>query len=72
MVAKKISSKAVKATPAFDISKLKPGGRVMYAQPIFDVIARGNAVEMRQLATAARSYIKEVQAAIDKLEAKVK
>jgi hypothetical protein len=72
MVAKKISKKTViKATPAFDLSKLKPGGRVMYAQPIWDVIASGNAVEMRQLATAARSYIKEVQAAIDKLEGKM-
>lgn len=71
MVAKKISKKAViKATPAFDPSKLRPGGRVMYAQPIWDVIASGNLAEMRQLAATARSYVKEVQAAIDKLEGK--
>jgi Domain of unknown function (DUF1843) len=68
MVAKKASKKTtIKATPAFDLSKLKPGGRVMYAQPIWDVIASGNAAEMRKLATSARSYVKEVQAAIDKL-----
>jgi hypothetical protein len=72
MVAKKISKAAIKATPAFDISRLRPGGRVMYAQPIWDAIARGNVVEMRQLATAARSYIKEVQAAIAKLEGKIR
>lgn len=72
MVAKKISRKAViKATPAFDLSKLKPGNRVMYAQPIWDVIASGNAVEMRKLATTARSYVKELQTAIAKLEGKI-
>jgi hypothetical protein len=72
MVAKIAKKAAVrKATPAFDLSKLRPGGRVMYAQPIWDVIASGNAAEMRRLATSARSYVKEVQAAIDKLEAKI-
>ncbi|HEX8843377.1 MAG TPA: DUF1843 domain-containing protein [Pyrinomonadaceae bacterium] len=74
MVTKKVAKKAtarVKATPAFDLSKLKPGGRVMYGQPIWDVIASGNAAEMRKLATAARSYVKEVQTALDKLEREI-
>jgi Domain of unknown function (DUF1843) len=74
--AKKATTRAVKktslkATRAFDLSKLRPGGRVMYGQPIWDVIARGNAVEMRQLATSARSYVKEVQTALDKLEREI-
>jgi hypothetical protein len=72
MVAKKASKKAatkVRATSGFDLSKLT-GAHVMYAQPIWDAVARGNAAEMRQLATTARSYVKDLQAAINKLEGK--
>ena len=68
--AKKASTK-IKATPAFDLSKLKPGGHVMYGIPIRDAIASGNIQEMKKIAASARQYVKEVQLALDKLEGKI-
>ena len=42
-----------------------------YGPPIREAIARGDAAEMRRVATSARQWIKDAQAALDKLEAKL-
>lgn len=42
-----------------------------YGPPIREAIARGDAAEMRKVAASARKWIKDAQAALDKLEAKL-
>ena len=42
-----------------------------YGPPIREAIARGDAAEMRKVAAGARKWIKDAQAALDKLEAKL-
>jgi hypothetical protein len=39
-----------------------------YGPPIREATARGDAAEMRRVAASARKWIKDVQAALDKLE----
>ena len=48
------------------------GGAVPpYGPPIREAMARGDAAEMRQVAASARKWIKDAQAALDKLEQKL-
>jgi uncharacterized protein DUF1843 len=42
-----------------------------YGPPIREAIARGDAAEMKKVAASARKWIKDAQAALDKLDAKL-
>ena len=42
-----------------------------YGPPIREAMARGDAAEMRKVAASARKWIKDAQAALDKLEQKL-
>lgn len=42
-----------------------------YGPPIREAMARGDQAEMRRVAASARKWIKDAQAALDKLEAKL-
>ncbi|HLL13664.1 MAG TPA: DUF1843 domain-containing protein [Pyrinomonadaceae bacterium] len=46
----------------------RTGALPPYGQGIRDAIARGDAGEMKRVATSARKYVKDVQAALDKLD----
>lgn len=39
-----------------------------YGPPIKEAIARGNVAEMKKLAASTRKWLKDVQAALDRLE----
>jgi Domain of unknown function (DUF1843) len=75
MATKKSAKKATKKGVAKSYAKGKkpPGGviRPLYGVVIRDCIARGNKQEMRKLATAARKHLKDVKAALAKLEAQM-
>jgi hypothetical protein len=45
---------------------------VMYAQPIFDVIATGNIAEMRKTAAIMRKYIAAVQKSLGQLDTRIR
>ncbi|PYS94511.1 MAG: hypothetical protein DMF64_00620, partial [Acidobacteria bacterium] len=45
---------------------------VMYAQPIFDVIATGNVAEMRRAAEVTRKHLAEVQKTLGQLDAAIR
>ena len=59
---RRVSSKSSKAS-----GPLPP-----YGVAIRDAIARGDAREMRRVATVARKYLKDVQAALDAMEKSVR
>jgi len=59
---RRVSSKSSKAT----------GPVPPYGVAIRDAIARGDVREMRQVATVARKYLKDVQAALDAMEKSVR
>jgi hypothetical protein len=44
----------------------------LYGRPILDIIKTGNVAQMKKMATTARSHIKEVEAALAKLDARIK
>lgn len=60
--AKKTSAKKPPPVP------IKP----LYAVPIYEAIARGDAQEMRKLAAQAKKYIADIQTGISKLDKKAK
>jgi hypothetical protein len=64
---------AKKSIPPRVAAKL-PGGKAhpLYGRPILDVIKTGNVAQMKKMATTARSHVKEVSAALAKLEAQIK
>lgn len=45
--------------------------RPLYGVPIYDAIKRGNATEMKKLATEARKHLKDVKAALAVLDKKI-
>lgn len=66
---KKAASKtSAKSREPLNLKEIKAGIRPLYAVPIEWAAARGDATEMRQLATIARKHVKDVQTALDKLE----
>jgi Domain of unknown function (DUF1843) len=69
--AKKATSKG--AAKSYSKGKQPPGGviRPLYGVVIRDCIARGDKQEMRKISTAARKHLKDVQAALAKLEAQI-
>jgi hypothetical protein len=44
----------------------------LYGRPILDIIKTGNVAQMRRMATTARKHVKEVEAALAKLDARIK
>ena len=60
---KKGSGKSLSAAAGIRGGALPP-----YGVPIREALARGDAREMKALATATRQYLKNVQSALDKLE----
>jgi hypothetical protein len=64
--AKKGSSKKAGARAAATSGAVPP-----YGPPIREAIARGDVAEMRKVAASARKWIKDAQAALDKLDAKL-
>lgn len=44
----------------------------LYGRPILEAIKRGNVAEMKRIATQARAHVKEVNAALAKLDASLK
>jgi hypothetical protein len=66
--ARKTSAKATSKGKAVDLQAIKAGRMEMYGPPIRDAIRRGDLNEMKELATLARTHIKEVEAALAQLE----
>jgi hypothetical protein len=64
---------ARKKIPSKVASKI-PGNPAhpLYGRPILDVIKTGNVAQMKRMATTARKHVKEVQAALTKLDAQIK
>lgn len=50
------------------LSAARPGPIPPYGEAIRDAVARGDQAEMRRVAASARKYLKDVQAALDKLD----
>ena len=48
------------------------GAHPLYGRPILDAIKRGNVAEMKRIATQARAHVKDVNAALAKLDASLK
>jgi hypothetical protein len=44
----------------------------LYGRPILEAVKRGNVAEMKRVATKARAQVKEINAALAKLDAKLK
>ena len=44
----------------------------LYGRPILDIAKRGNIAQMKRMATTARKHVKEVTAALAKLDAQIK
>lgn len=61
---------AKKKAPTRVSSKL-PGSPAhpLYGRPILEILKGGNLAQMKKMATSARAHIKQVEAALAKLEA---
>jgi hypothetical protein len=65
----KSSGKARKSAKGGAAKSASIGGAIPpYGVPIREAIAGGNKQEMRRVATAARKWLKNVQAALDQLD----
>lgn len=64
---------AKKKIPAKIAAKF-PGspGHPLYGRPILDIIAKGNLAQMKRMAVTARKHVRDVTAALNKLDAKIK
>lgn len=69
MATRKVTKKAT--TIKSKIPALEKPIRALYGIPIWDTIKRGDAAEMKKMATQARKHVKEVQSALDALEKKI-
>lgn len=71
---KKAGAKSIRATSTKAIVGSKiPGSpfHPLYGRPILDAIRRNNPAEMRQIRTIAQRHVREVEAALAKLEARL-
>ena len=70
MPASKTSKKtsAKKSTKKTSASRVESGPVPPYGEPIRKAIARGDAREMKNVATSARKWIADVQSALDQLD----
>jgi Domain of unknown function (DUF1843) len=68
-----MATKASKKAPGKVAAKI-PGSAAhpLYGRPILEAIRSGNVAQMRRIATQARAHVKEVNAALAKLDAKLK
>jgi hypothetical protein len=68
-----MATKASKKAPG-RVSARIPGSTAhpLYGRPILEAIKRGNVAEMKRIATQARAHVKEVNAALAKLDASLK
>jgi Domain of unknown function (DUF1843) len=68
-----MATKASKKAPG-SVSSRIPGSAAhpLYGRPILDAVKRGNVTEMKRVRTQALAHIKEVNAALAKLDAKLK
>ena len=64
----KAATKSTKKGGAKTGAKAGPIIRPLYAVPIYECAASGNAREMKSMATKARKHIADVQKALNKLE----
>lgn len=73
MATKKAGSKGGGAKKATSKAPIRnPIIQPLYGRPILDAIKRGNIAEMRRIATQARAHVKDVNAALSKLDASLK
>jgi hypothetical protein len=64
---------ATKKAPAKVSAKNpKSPAHPLYGRPILDAVKRGNVAEMKRIATKARAQVKEINAALAKLDARLK
>jgi len=71
MPARKTSGKkttAKKSTKKASASRVESGAVPPYGDPIRAAIARGDAREMKNVATSARKWMADVQSALDQLD----
>jgi len=68
-----MATKASKKAPGRVSSRI-PGSAAhpLYGRPILEAVARGDLAEMKRIRTQALAHIKEVNAALAKLDAKLK
>jgi hypothetical protein len=72
MATKKATIAIKKTAPAFSSKNPKSPAHPLYGRPILEAIKRGNVAEMKRIATQARAHVKEVNAALAKLDASLK
>ena len=74
MATKKASTKGSRKTAASIVSSKNPRSPVhpLYGRPILDAARRGDLAEMKRVRTQALTHLKEVTAALNKLDAKIK
>jgi hypothetical protein len=72
MATKKAGGKGGAKKAASKASLRNPIIQPLYGRPILDAIKRGNIAEMKKLATQARAHVKDVNAALAKLDASLK
>jgi hypothetical protein len=65
---KKGGKKAGKKPRAVNFSAIRGGTLLEYGDPIRDAVARGDANELRKLATVARKQIRDVEKVLQTLE----
>lgn len=74
-MATKKASKGIGAikrtTPAFSSKNPKSPAHPLYGRPILEAVQRGDLAEMKRVRTQALKHIKEVNAALAKLDAKL-
>lgn len=68
-----MATKASKKAPGRVASKLPNSpAHPLYGRPILDAVKRGDVAEMKRVRTQALAHIKEVNAALAKLDASLK
>lgn len=72
MATKKASTATKKAATKVPSKSPRSPAFPLYGRPILDAVKRGNVAEMKRLGTQARAQVKEINAALAKLDAKLK
>ena len=60
-----------KSTKKKSAASARAGAVPPYGPPIREAMARGDAAEMRKVAASARKWIRDAQAALEKLEKRI-
>lgn len=72
MVTKKAATKKATSKKLIPSKHPKSPFHPLYGRPILDAVKAGNVTQMRQIRATAVKHVKEVQAALAKLDAKIK